>query len=429
MGLNVRAQDFQLSEGMNEVEVPVELVSNLMIVRAEVNGTSMRFILDSGASRSTIFNIHGVDSLTIGTGVETIVKGYGSLEPFQALYSQNNLIDIQGFTAIDANIYVLTKEQISFVSLLGQEVNGILGVDFFKNHLVELDYEQERLTVAAITNQRIKRKYSDSLSLDTSNGKPYLTGFALNQDSEQEMSLLFDTGSGDALWFFQKNDNFKIPKKGFRDYLGLGLSGDVFGFRSKIDALTIADFKFNKVTVAFPELETEQKQSDNNILKGSIGGEVLRRFKVLVDYPNGQIHFSANRSFNDGFYFNMAGLKLREGSKELVTRMEYTYNAKNKRESRSLTTITSKSDKALTYTYVPQILVSYIVQGSPADKAGIKEGDQIVGFDGKEIGKFNMGEITQLFYKKPYNTIDLNLKRDDKYYSVSLKLIPIIDDE
>jgi hypothetical protein len=429
LGFKAQGQTFQMPDGVDEIEIPVEIVSNLMVVKASVNGTSMRFILDSGATRTTIFNINGVDSLNIGTGNNTVVKGYGSIKPYEALYSQGNLINIEEFTAINAEMYVLTQEQISFVPLLGQEVNGIIGIDFFKDHLVELDYQRNQITVVAAGNQKLKRKYDRSTTMDTSTGKPYIDARAWHKESSQDLSLLLDTGSGDALWFFEKSTEFKMPKKGFRDYLGFGLSGDVYGFRSKIDSLTLNGITFKKITVAFPEMERKEQPTTKNTFLGSMGGEVLRRFNILMDYPNKKVYFEANRAFNNGFYYNMAGLKLREGEKELVTGIQYDYEKDNRRESRSLKKVKYTGNKSMFYTYTPKILVSYIVPGSPADEAGIEEGDQVVGFNGKEIGKFRMGEISTLFYNNPYSVIKLRMKKGEEYYSAQLQLIPIIEDD
>ena len=51
----------------------------------------------------------------------------------------------------------------------------------------------------------------------------YLDGVVTNYLSSMNTSCLLDTGSGDALWLFEKTEDFEIPKKGFRDYLGFGI--------------------------------------------------------------------------------------------------------------------------------------------------------------------------------------------------------------
>lgn len=423
------SQNFQIINDKDEVKIPVDIISNLMVVRASVNGTSMRFILDSGATRTTIFNINGVDSLTIGAGVNTTVRGYGSLEPFQAVNSKGNVISIDDFVAVDSDIYVLTNKQISFVPLLGEEVNGIIGLDFYKNHFIELDYEKSRITVTDTINSKVRNRYGTPIEITTLNNKTYINANALNKGSSQEMSLLLDTGSGDALWFFEKSSDFIMPTKGFKDYLGFGLSGDIYGFRSKIEALNIGAFSFNKVTVAFPELITQKPAEKKDIVQGSIGGEILRRFKILMDYPNGHIYLESNRSFKDGFYYNMAGLKLKEGDKELVTEIQYGYDNEAQRENRSLKKIDYTINKSISYSYIPKTMISYVVPNSPADLAGLKEGDQIVDFNGKGIGKFTTGEISQSFYQRPHSTIDLTIKSGDKVFTVSLQLIPLIEDD
>lgn len=421
------AQLFEMPEGVDEVEIPVEIVSNILIIDIKVNGTEMKFILDSGATRTTIFNINGVDSLSVGSGERTLVQGYGSMEPFEAINSTDNILSINNLKSTDAEIFVLTEEQISFLSILGVEVNGILGVDFFKGHLVELDYKKERVTVFSNENSRIKNKYKSQLDLNTDRDKPYLKAKVINNNTLQELDLLIDTGSGDALWLFENSSNFEKPTKGFRDYLGFGLSGEVYGFRSKINLFTLGDYNFEKVTIAFPESENNILLAANTIARGSIGGEVLRRFKVLIDYNGKMIFFDKNNSFKDGFYYNMAGIKLKEGDKELISKVNYNFNEVDNKEARSIEKISSSINRTSLISFSPKVLVSYIIPNSIADKSGIEVGDQIISFNGKNIGRFNMGEVSQSFYKKPYSTIRLKLKRGEEIYSVKLRLVPLVE--
>ena len=423
--LPLYAQEFSLPEGADEVEIPIDVVSGIMIARAKVNGTELRFIIDSGASRSTIFNINGVDSLNVGQGRETTIRGYGSLEPFKAIESSQNLIQIGELKSENATINVLTESQISFLPILGTEVNGIIGIEFFKNHLVELDFRRERILIYKDKSALRLSRY-EKIKLEKVSEKLYINAQVKNDSSEMPARLLLDTGSGDALWLFEKDEQFKMPVKGFRDYLGFGMSGDVYGFRSKVDTLEIGDFTFDKITFAYPELDRENFQS-SELNRGSIGGEVLRRFEIVIDYDNEFLYLRQTRAFKDGFYYNMAGLKLREGKEELVTDVKYNYDPDKATEARSMKKIEIGQTKTFFYRYAKKIIVSYVAPDSPADLNGIKEGDQVIGLFNKDLGEFSMGEVTYLFYRDPGSVVKLRMKRGEKYYEVRLKLKPIIE--
>lgn len=422
--LPLSAQEFSMPEDTDEVKIPVDVVSGIMIARAKVNGTELRFIIDSGASRSTIFNINGVDSLSVGQGRETTIKGYGSLEPFKAIESFDNFIKLGDLTSENATINVLTESQISFLPILGTEVNGILGVDFFKNHLVELDYRRERMVVYR-DEEAVRLSRYEKINLTKVSEKLYVDASVKNDSTEMPVRLLIDTGSGDALWLFEKDENFKLPVKGFRDYLGFGMSGDVYGFRSKIDNLKMGKIVFKRITFAYPELDRTNFQI-GELNRGSIGGEVLRRFNVIIDHGNAKLYLRETRAFKDGFYYNMAGLKLREGEEEIITAVQYNYDPDKVKDARSLKKLEYEKVKTYFYTYTKKNIVSYVTPNSPADLSGIQEGDQVVGLFNRGLGEFSMGEVSQLFYRDPGSVVKLRLKREEEYYDVRLVLEPII---
>ncbi|MGB5982154.1 MAG: aspartyl protease family protein [Nonlabens sp.] len=414
-----------MPEGVDEVEIPVESISSLLLIKAQVNGVTMKFILDTGATTSTVFNLHNVDSLIVGEGKRTTIRGYGSLKPFEAIESYHNEIKIGELQSLDATLNILTETQISFLPILGTEVNGLLGNDFFKNYFVELNYRKNKVVVHR-SSQRLRLHRYDAMEIDVKGGKMFISGMASHNSSEIDLSILLDTGSGDALWIFEKHKNFKLPKKGFRDYLGFGISGDVYGFRSKLNQLQFGNFLFEKITFAFPELN-QYRDIVGKKPRGSLGGEVFRRFNVIIDYQNQVAYFKKNRAFKDGFYYNMAGLKLREGEKELITKVKYNYDKDADSESRSIVKTRLNDNKTYLVSYAPKILVSYVAPDSPADEAGIMKGDQIVGFFKKDLGEFSMGDVSENFYRNPYRKLYLRLKRQDKFYEANLFLKPIIE--
>ena len=55
--------------------------------------------------------------------------------------------------------------------------------------------------------------------------------------------MLLDSGGSDALWLFENSKKeIKTPKKFFNDILGEGLSGIIYGNRSRIPRLKIGGF-------------------------------------------------------------------------------------------------------------------------------------------------------------------------------------------
>ena len=69
----------------------------------------------------------------------------------------------------------------------------------------------------------------------------------------------------------------------------------------------------------------------------------------------------------------------------------------------------------------PGALVGTVNPGTPAAKAGIKTDDLIVGFDGKTIRNPSELSLTVLT-KKPGDEVKVELKRDGKTTTVTVKL-------
>ena len=118
--------------------------------------------------------------------------------------------------------------------------------------------------------------------------KPFIDTKVTIDNQQQDVKLLIDTGSSDALWLFEDESLGLFPKKNmiFHDYLGQGLSGSVYGKRSKVEQFTISDFMLSKANVAFPDSTSIDKTKIFKERNGSLGGDILKRFNLFFDYGN-----------------------------------------------------------------------------------------------------------------------------------------------
>ena len=78
----------------------------------------------------------------------------------------------------------------------------------------------------------------------------------------------------------------KLENKWFDDFLGQGLSGDIFGKRSKIPKMRIGNFEMTNIKVAFPSKESIENIKYFEERYGSIGGELLNKFTIITNYPS-----------------------------------------------------------------------------------------------------------------------------------------------
>lgn len=330
-GYHINAQEnsgFVLNNDVKKEIIPFELASNLIIVPVQVNDVLLNFIVDTGSTRTVVFDFKGIDTLKIKKEKIVRYSGKNNVDFVEAYFSDNNIITI-GNRLIDssAEIVVMKQSNSYFVERLGMNVNGILGGnDFFKKYIIKIDYISQNIYV-------FNRKYKLPRNVRKAKfepiklikGKPYINSEIVNNNSVLTTDVLIDTGSSDSLWLHEIDSlKFNYPRSGFNDYLGYTLTGEIYGRRSKLDQLSISGFKMERPTVSFPDYKKSlgMRQNNNVVNKsnGSIGGEILRRFDVIFDFENQLISLKPNSNFNDGFYYNMAGIQLKvEGMSLVVT--------------------------------------------------------------------------------------------------------------
>ena len=273
------AQGFRLPESEKFQKIKFELINNLIIIPVEINGTELTFILDSGVSKPILFNLSDSDSVPINNVSEVTIRGLGDGEPMKALSSKGNAFKIGHARNYSQDLYVVMDREINFSTSLGIPVHGIMGYDLFRDFIVEVNYGSKRLKLHNPEHYTYKNKRNThTISLLVEKRKAYVEGTVLMKDTANiPVKLLVDTGSSDALWLFPEPEKgLEIPEKNYDDHLGRGLSGDIFGKRSKINGVRIGNYELEEAKVAFPDRESFQGMDSLGDHYGSLGGEVLK---------------------------------------------------------------------------------------------------------------------------------------------------------
>ena len=253
-----------------------------------------------------------------------------------------------------------------------------------------------------------KCKKCEIFNLTFQNKKPFINLDVTTTDVTEEVILLIDSGSSDAIWLFNDKDIVNgALKKYFDDFLGQGLSGSIFGKRSKLKKIEIGDFMLKNVKVAFPNEESMENVKYFEKRDGSLGGDILKRFTVIMDYPNQKISLKRNRKFKAPFHYNMSGLTLIHDGVVLVREKRSSINELNPEGTASIP-LSSVYDFYL----APRFIVSEIRENSPAELAGIFKGDEIVSINGKETHSYKLQDIIGLFASKANKKITVKIKRN-----------------
>ncbi|NER09255.1 PDZ domain-containing protein [Muriicola jejuensis] len=392
----------------------------------EVNGAKLNFILDSGVSKPILFNLSDQDSIELRNVSEITINGLGAGEPIKALNSEGNSFRIKKISNENQQLFVVLDKDINFSPTLGIPVHGIIGFDLFRDFVVEVNYGKKSIRFHDPDHYSEGNKGKmQSIPITIEDRKAYIEGLvSFDHMQNVPVKLLMDTGSSDAVWLFQDLDKgISIPEKHYVDYLGKGLNGSIFGKRTLVSKVQLGDFVLNDAKAAFPDMFSFSSIKDHGDRNGTVGGEILRRFNIIFNYREGEVSLRKNTYFHEPFKFNLAGLELQHNGVRYIAERINDSRGVVRSDERAFGDVQILMENRTRLSLVPEIIVSGIRAGSPADEAGLREGDIILAVNGKRVHKYKLQEILNMINEKEGKKVRLLIERynSDLLFSFTLR--------
>jgi len=428
--LPVLGQDgFVFEKGIDKVIIPFKFINNLIFIPIKVNGVELNFLLDSGVEETILFSMEDKKEVSFSNVEKITLRGLGSESSIEGLKSTDNTLEIKGAKLTNHLLYVILDQSFNLSSHIGIPVNGIIGYNFLKTNLVEINYEKKRITVYKDFEKYRKRidKKFQMVSITIEKSKPYIVSSVIINSNEVPVKLLIDIGNSDAIWLFENNSKkIIIPNKNFEDYLGKGFSGDVEGKRAQITKFTLSKFEFQNLIIAFPDSSSIKNVKMVKDRAGSVGSEILKRFTVVFDYPNQQLFLKKNGNYNAPFNYNKSGVELEHCGLQWV------------QETVSLKTVPLiKSDNALQenntdnnfkYKFVlkPIFAIANVRKNSPAAKSGLQKGDVVVRINDEPAYQFTLEKINSLLKSDEEKWITFEIERDSQLLKFKFQLLNVL---
>jgi len=380
-----------IRETKRNVIIPFKLINNLIVIPIKINNSKIYyFILDSGVRTPIITELDYNDSIKLNYLRKQKIHGLGKGDPLEVYFSTHNDFSIFNIIHSNLNAYFLAENVFHLSAKMGTQINGLIGYDIFKNFIVKIDYAGKKLILynPALYSQKKNRRWT-TLPLEINNKKAYLRTVIEQEDgSKIPVKLLLDTGSSLALWLSVESDSLlKLPSKYKETFLGKGLNGEIYGKKSRIKSVYIGKYKLTNPTASFPDsssvLNTIKKDNRN----GSLGAEILRRFTVIIDYYNKEISFLPNHNLHDEFKYDRSGIEI-----------------------------------YVPYPGLPFYVIHRIRKDSPADKAGLKKGDQILSINSNKNINLTLNQIHGILRRKDGYKIKMKVQRDNEVIEAQFKL-------
>lgn len=354
----VFAQNFDLFHHKKKITFNFKHVGGLVIVPVSINGSPpMNFVLDTGSAYTVITNLDAINHFNLKKGKSITISGLGKDKTqLEAYLSYSNDIEIDDAHSSSVNIVLLYEKGFDLGTRFGLPIFGIIGYEFLKDFVVEINYTKDRITLYKHDHFYAKKNLTKfhEIPLMIRQNKPYITLETEIDQTKIPLQLLIDTGSWESLWLFEKpHENIQVPENYVEDYLGYGLNGEIHGKRSRMEKLWIGPYEIKNLTTSYPD-SLSVSQVSRNDRNGTIGSEILQRFTTICDLGNRKLFLRKNSKFNEAFHYNLAGLELYQPFPEL-----------------------------------PYLEVSYVRENSPAYEAGLRKGYSIKSINKKKISIFN----------------------------------------
>lgn len=312
-----------------------ELTGGIIIVKAKLNegSDSLNFILDTGSGGASLDSALAV---LLGLKIEPsekIVKGIAGIKkvPFtynHQLYFSNLSIDHLDFYINDYSL---------LTSVYGVKIDGIIGYSFLRKYIFYINYDTHLISLYSPGEY----DYKGGAYLNTKFYNLPVTALVLKDANKIASNFIFDIGAGLNVLISEKYDSANklfLKKRNRLPVQAEGIGGKKQMSISIVGKVQVGPYRFRKVPVHV--FDDTYNVTNYPGIGGILGNDLLRRFNVVLNYPDESIYIIPNKHFNDLFDYAYTGLGI--------------------------------------YLVDNQITVVDIQENSPGDKAGFKSGDVIM---------------------------------------------------
>lgn len=377
------------------VDIPFEYFNDFIIIDVVFNDAlPLKFIFDTGAEHTVLLKKEIAEVSEIPYERRFQIIGSDMRTDLYAYLIRKIPLKIGAIKIANQSLLVLEEDYFDFEEKVGTPIQGIIGADIFRSYQIHIDYEKMILRFALSGEDKFLKNY-EKIPIELFKNKPYLSAqVGLTDTSEIQVKLLLDTGAGLALLLHtDTHEDLKLPDRVITGQVGVGLGGDLEGFLGRVRSLDLPNtgYSLNNIVTNFQELNEQLDTTQLNHRNGLLGNQVLKRFRVVIDYPMGILYLKRNRRYKSKFEFDKSGL------------------------------IVVAAGKNLTNYYVTKVLPN-----SPAAEAGIIRGDRIIKINGTDTWLMNLESILNRLKRKTGKKIKLTIRRNNAKMKREFRLRDLI---
>lgn len=353
------------------------LSGGVVIIKATIDdkADSLNFILDTGSGGISL------DSTTVSrlgierTPSDKTIRGIAGIK--QVDFAYNHTLNFPGVKVDSLDFHINDYSLLS--GIYGIRVDGIAGFSLLNRYIFKLNYDN--FTVEVWSPGDLKYPRGGQVLTPAFSGLPMQ--YLEIEDANKRLGRYYlDTGAGLCLLLSEEyatDSAIFSPRRRKFITIAEGLGGKTEMELSVIKNMQFGNYRFRNVPTYI--FQDEYNVTQYPFLAGLVGNDLMRRFNVILNYPQRQIHILPNTHFREAFDYAYAGLNL------------------------------FAEDGA--------IYITDVVPGSPADKAGLQNDDLMVSVSNDLSG--NLQTYKELL-QEPGSTVKVIVSRNAELLEYFIKV-------
>lgn len=375
--------------------MPFEFYGNAIWFEVHVNGSRpLHFQLDTAAG-ACVLNRSVAEDLKLPVLREyDAVAGSGEKPSRIAMLAPAKL----QFGGITLDLHRWAAMPFGKVAkTYGTPIDGLIGYPLMERYVVQIDFDAQTLTFIEPESYR-PGSQEVILPLEISkNLEPIVRArLGLPGQNEIEGRFLVDAPYPGTLMFgtpfIHRHDLLAAARKLTPHFLpgtATGVGGKFDLQIGRVESFTLGPYTLKLPLAAFVT-DAHAGAFARTDIAGIIGGELLRRFRVTLDYPHGRMMLEKGRSFGDPFQADASGMK--------VETVKGSFR---------------------------EFQVTEVVENSPAADAGVQTGDRILAVDSRPASRWTLWQIRTLL-RKPGQRHAMTLRRGGRILTITLETRQLI---
>jgi len=295
------ANTAQWPTGKSSVTVPFRLLNNHIYVEASINGSApLPFVFDTGATD----DIQASVAKTLAIPVEGVLPGGGFGDKLEEVgFARVKTVSLSGLTLPDQ--VFSTENSPGWIAVEGAPSSGLLGYEFAKRAVLTIDYARRTMTFTKLGAFQPPRDAA-AIPFTFDGHVPMLAGALDGFAGEFEL----DTGSRGALTVMRPfADAHGLVAKYHATRLattGYGVGGPSKALLARAGRLEIGPVS---IDAPVTEISTDKGGvAQSARIAGNIGGDLLKRFTVTLDYAHRTLWLQPNGLAGRPEVFDRSGL-------------------------------------------------------------------------------------------------------------------------